>query len=79
MATTMRHQIGFEKAWPKVIPLVEEANRDLVFQQWPSLGGGKTMGSRLALCPQKSSGGRGTHGQQLASVFLRQPKVAAAL
>jgi hypothetical protein len=34
MAATMRHQIGFQEIWPKVIPLVEQANGDLLFEQW---------------------------------------------
>jgi hypothetical protein len=63
----MRHEIGFQKTRPGLIPLCERADGDLLFEQRP--GARRRYASQIlpSWCVQEAVCRGGTHGEQLAA------------
>ncbi len=75
----MSHQVRFEKTRPGLIPLLEGANGDLVFEERSGFRRGKPVRSGLASSVQEAFGGGGTHLKQVVSAFFGQVQVLMSL
>src|SRR6266516_5329346 len=76
---TMGHQIRFQETGPGILPLLERADGDLLFEQRSGLGGAQSTRSRCPVSVQDAIGGGRAHGEQLASVLLAQVQVSMPL
>ncbi len=60
--TAMGHQIRFEKSGLRLLPILERADQDLVFQQGSRSCGGDAARTRFSLRTEEVIGGGCAHG-----------------
>jgi hypothetical protein len=75
----MGHQICFQKAGLRLIPLLEGADRDLLFEQRSRSRRGNTALSQFALRTQEAISRCCAHGEQLASARFREVEMLMPL
>jgi len=79
LRATMGHQIGFQKARLHVIPLLEGANGDLLFEQGPSLRRRETIPSLHAMPMQQAVRRGRAHREQVAAALLGKTQIPMPL
>ena len=75
----MGDHIRFQETWLFLVPLLEGANGDLLFEQGSRTRRRQTTLTLCARPTQEAIGGRGTHGEELATASVRQVKVSMPL
>src|SRR5205823_8945679 len=79
LRTTMSDQIGFQKAGASLIPLLERANRNLLFEQSSRTRGGDAINTSSSLWPQEAICRSGTHREELGAASVGQRELALRL
>src|SRR5258708_10060864 len=79
VGTTVGHQVRLQKARSGLLPLLEGAHWDLLFEQRSGSRCGEAALSQLALTSQEAIGCRCAHREKLISALLRQVEMLISL